>query len=350
MNVDDWMGQSGEWLKGTGTESDVVISSRVRIARNLKRFPFLTTASARVRSEIESHLQEKLERTELPGPLHYFPLATLKEVDRNFLFERHLISREMVAGNGARGAAIGKDEAVSIMVNEEDHLRFQVIRSGLELQEAYELLDSYDSRLEENLSYAYHTRFGYLTACPTNVGTGLRLSVMMHLPASVLSKQMDKVLQSLQRLNYTIRGFYGEGTQPIGDFYQISNQVTLGKSEADLIDEMRRVVPEVLKFERSWRYKLMEDEPKKIEDKVWRGFGLLKHARRISSEETIVLLSALRLGANLNILRKLPIKVINRLCVCTQPSHLQKLSGRVLDHSERDVVRAEYIRGELEKF
>ncbi len=350
MKIDDWMGQSGEWLRGTGAESDVVISSRVRIARNLKRFPFLTTASAQVRSEIEAFLQEKLENAKLPDPLQYFPLTMLKEVDREFLFERHLVSREMAKGSGSRGAAIGQDESISIMVNEEDHLRFQVIRSGFELQEAYDVLTGYDASLEENLSYAYHTQFGYLTACPTNVGTGLRLSVMMHLPASVLSKQMDKVLQSLQRLNYTIRGFYGEGTQPIGDFYQISNQVTLGKTESDLIDEMRRVIPEVLKFERSWRYKLMEDEPKKVEDKVWRAFGLLKYAQQISSEETIAHLSALRLGANLNILRELPIKVINQLCVYTQPSHLQKLSDRVLEPAERDVVRAEYIREQLEKF
>ncbi len=349
MKIDDWMGQSGEWLKGTGSESDVVISSRVRIARNLKRFPFLTTASAQVRSEIETFLQEKFEGSSLPSPLHYFPLAALNEVDRHFLFERHLVSREMAGGSGSRGAAIREDEAVSIMVNEEDHLRFQVIHSGLELQKAYEVLDSFDSRLEENLSYAYHSRFGYLTACPTNVGTGLRLSVMMHLPASVLSKQMDKVLQSLQRLNYTIRGFYGEGTQPIGDFYQISNQVTLGKTETDLIEEMGRVIPEVLKFERSWRYKLMEDEPKKLEDKVWRAFGILKYAQRISSEETIAHLSALRLGANLSILRELPIRLINQLCVYSQPSHLQKLSKRTLAPEERDVVRAEYIREQLEK-
>jgi len=190
------------------------------------------------------------------------------------------------------------------MVNEEDHLRLQVIRSGLQLDEAYEEIDRMDTALEGSLNFAFSPQFGYLTACPTNVGTGLRISVMMHLPAAALSKQMEKVLQSLQRLNYTVRGFYGEGTQPLGDFYQVSNQITMGKSERDIISELKKVIPEILKFERSWRHKLIDDEPRKLEDRVWRAYGILKHARRITSEEATDLLSALRLtrkpGGRLN--------------------------------------------------
>jgi protein arginine kinase len=348
MKVEELLGQSGEWLKGTGHESDVVISSRVRLARNLHRFPFLTVATPAVRSEIEKFIRPRLEDARLPRKLHYWSLAEITPIERTLLVERHLISKEHAQAEGDRGVAVGGDEAISIMVNEEDHLRLQVIRSGLQLDEAFEEIDRMDTALEGQLNFAFHSRFGYLTACPTNVGTGLRISVMMHLPAAVLSKQMDKVLQSLQRLNYTVRGFYGEGTSPVGDFYQVSNQVTLGKSERDIIAEMKKVVPEILKFERSWRVKLLEDEPRKLEDRVWRAYGVLKHARRITSEEATELLSALRLGANMNILTGIPPKVINELFIFTQPGHLQKVERKVLDPEERDVVRAEFIRRKLE--
>jgi protein arginine kinase len=348
MKVEDLLGQPGEWLKGTGNDSDVVISSRVRLARNLHRFPFLTVASPQVRSEIEKFIRPRLEDERLPRTLTYWSLREITALERTLLVERHLISKEHAQAEGDRGAAVGGDEAISIMVNEEDHLRLQVIRSGLQLDEAFEEIDRMDTALEGQLNFAFHPRFGYLTACPTNVGTGLRISVMMHLPAAVLSKQMDKVLQSLQRLNYTVRGFYGEGTSPVGDFYQVSNQVTLGKSERDIIAEMKKVVPEILKFERSWRVKLLEDEPRKLEDRVWRAYGVLKHARRITSEETTELLSALRLGVNMNILTAIPSKAINELFIFTQPGHLQKIERKTLDPDERDVVRADFIRRKLE--
>jgi protein arginine kinase len=348
MKVEDLLSQSGEWLRGTGQEGDVVISSRVRLARNLHRFPFLTVAGNQIRSEIERFVRARLEDSRLPRRLNYWSLGHLTSIERTLLVERHLISKEHAQADGDRGVAVGADEAISIMVNEEDHLRLQVIRSGLQLDEAFEEIDKMDSALEGQLNFAFHSRFGYLTACPTNVGTGLRISVMMHLPAAVLSKQMDKVLQSLQRLNYTVRGFYGEGTSPLGDFYQVSNQVTLGKSERDIIAEMKRVVPEILKFERAWRIKLLEDEPRKLEDRVWRAYGVLKHARRITSEEATELLSALRLGCNLNLLKNMPPKLINELFIFTQPGHLQKLERKTLDADERDVVRADFIRRKLE--
>ena len=348
MKVTDLLSQSGEWLKGTGPEGDVIISSRVRLARNLRRFPFLTVASPEVRGEVEQFVKSKLADPKLPRKLFYWSLGELSQVDRTLLVERHLISREHAQGDGDRGVAVAADEAISIMVNEEDHLRLQVIRSGLQLDEAYDETERMDSSLEGTLNFAFHSRFGYLTACPTNVGTGLRISVMMHLPASVMSKQMEKVLQSLQRLNYTVRGFYGEGTQPLGDFYQISNQITLGKSERDIITEMKKVIPEILKFERSWRHKLLEDEPKKIEDKVWRAYGILKHARRISSEEATDLLSALRLGINLNVITGIPAKAVNELFIFTQPGHLQRIEKKNLDPEERDAVRAEFIRRKLD--
>ncbi len=349
MKLEELLSKTGEWLKGVGPESDVVISSRIRLARNLHRFPFLTVATPQIRSEVESFVRQKIEEVKFPRPIHYWSLARMSAVDRTMLVERHLISREHAQAEGERGVAIGTEESVSVMVNEEDHLRIQAMRSGFQFEEAYEEIDQFDELLERQLNFAFHPQFGYLTACPTNVGTGMRISVMMHLPAAVISKQMDKVLQSLQRLNYAVRGLFGEGTQPLGDFYQISNQVALGKSEKDLIGEMKRVIPEVLKFERSWRYKLMEDEPKKLEDKVWRAYGILRHARKISTEETIDLLSSLRLGANLNIVRDVPIGVINQLFIVTQPSHLQKMAKKTLNAGERDAMRAEYIRTRLEQ-
>jgi len=348
MSVEDLLGRAGEWLKGTGPEGDVVVSSRVRLARNLNRFPFLTLASPAVRTEIERHVGPRLAEGKWPRPLDYWPLEKLSPLDRAFLVERHLISREHAQAEGDRGVAFSADEAVSIMVNEEDHLRLQVLRSGFQLDEAFEEIDRLDTTLEESLNFAFSPRFGYLTACPTNVGTGMRISVLLHLPAVVLAKQVDKVLQSLQRLNYVVRGLYGEGTSPLGDFYQVSNQVTLGKSERDLVGEMKRVVPEILKFERQWRRKLLEVERRRLEDRVWRAWGILRNARRMTSEEAIELLSALRLGVDLELIRGISVRTIHEMFLFIQPAHLQKLERRVLEAEERDAVRADFVRRRLE--
>jgi protein arginine kinase len=348
VKVEELLNGPGEWLKGSGPESDVVVSSRVRLARNLRRFPFLTVASLPVRAEIERFVRPRLEDARLPRRLNYWSLTEISPVERTLLVERHLISREHAQQEGERGVAVGGDESISIMVNEEDHLRLQTIRSGLQVEEAYEEVDRMDTALEGSLNFAFHPKFGYLTACPTNAGTGLRISVMMHLPGVVLAKQMDKVLQTLQSLRLAVRGFYGEGTQPLGDFYQVSNQITLGKSERDIVAELRKVVPEIIKFERGWRHKLLEDEPRRVEDKVWRAYGVLRHARRMTSEEATELLSVVRLGIHGGILPGLALKTVNDLCLSTQPGHLQKAERRVLDPDERDVARADYIRRKLE--
>lgn len=354
MDLQPFLKQSGEWLRGDGPDGDVVISSRVRLARNLHRFPFLTVAPRDVRLQIESFIRGRFEEHLASRGIQYHSLARVPALDRTLLFERHLISREHSLspdGPGAdagRGLALSGDESISIMVNEEDHLRLQALHSGLQLERTWEAIDRIDSILEQHLNYAFHSRFGYLTACPTNVGTGLRLSVMVHVPASVLSKQMEKVLHSLSRVNYTVRGLFGEGTSPIGDLYQISNQITLGRSEKDIISEMRKVIPEVLKFERLWRSRLLNDQPRKVEDKVWRAFGLLKHARSITSEETIELLSHLRLGVNLGLIKGVTTSLLNELFIFTQPSHLQKIEGKLLESDDRDVVRADYLRKRLD--
>lgn len=347
MKIEDLLNQSGEWLKGEGPESDVVISSRARLARNLYRFQFLTVAKPHTRAEIEEYIRVRLLDKKLSKKIFYLQLSKLEPIDRRLLVERHLISKEHAEGENSRAVAVSYDETVSIMVNEEDHLRIQVLRSGLQLENVLKEINEIDNILEESMNYAFNPQFGYLTCCPTNVGTGLRISVMLHLPALVFVKQMDKVLQSLARVNYGVRGLFGEGTPASGDYYQISNQITLGKSEEDIVTEMKNVVPQIIQFERTWRQKLLSEEHKKLEDRIWRAYGILSNARYITSEETIELLSSLRLGINLKLVNDIPMSIVNELFIFTQPSHLQKLEGKVLDPSERDMVRAEFIRKKL---
>jgi len=348
MKIDDLLNQSGEWLKGTGLDSDIVISSRVRLARNLSRFPFLTVATPSIRVEIEEFIKDRLKDKKIDKDISYFSVDKLNQIDRHLLMERHLISRELADdGKNAKGIAFSQDETISIMVNEEDHLRMQVLRSGLQFESAWKEIDRIDSILEGSLNYAFSSQFGYLTCCPTNVGTGMRISIMVHLPALVFVKQMDKVLQSLSRINYSVRGLFGEGTPGIGDYYQISNQITLGKSEGDIVQEMKNVIPQIIQFERTWRYKLLEDDRKRVEDRVWRAYGILRNARSISTEETMDLLSAVRLGLNLKILNTITVDVINELFIFTQPSHLQRIKGRPLEPAERDAIRADFLREKL---
>src|ERR671930_1367871 len=250
MNLDSLTHTSGEWLRGIGPESDIVISSRIRLARNLAAFPFTNRATAHQKAETEALLRDRIAKLDLPHRLGYLPVASLSPLDRQFLVERQLISRELANAEGPRGVALGPRETVSLMINEEDHLRLQVMRSGFALDEAWQDIDKVDDLLEQRVSYAFSDEFGYLTACPTNVGTGMRSSVMLHLPALVWSKQIEKVFRALQKINLVVRGLYGEGSRASGDFYQISNQVTLGKSEQDIIKEIREVIPQIFNYER----------------------------------------------------------------------------------------------------
>jgi protein arginine kinase len=233
------------------------------------------------------------------------------------------------------------------MINEEDHLRLQVLRSGFVLEEAWEDIDRLDDLVEQRVSYAFSDEFGYLTACPTNVGTGMRSSVMLHLPALQLTKQIEKVFRALQKINLAVRGLYGEGTRASGDFYQISNQVTLGKSEADILREIREVIPQIIDYERKARSTLVRESKSLIQDKIARAYGTLRSATMMTSEETMDLLSSVRLGINLSLIEDLTIPTINELFLQTQPAHLQKLQGSALDGEERNVARANYLRLKL---
>src|SRR5438309_5519537 len=259
MNLDSLSHTSGEWLRGTGPESDIVISSRVRLARNLAAFPFTNRATAFQKAEIEGLLRDRIAKLELSPKLGYVNVPGLSTLDRQFLVERQLISRELAAAEGPRGVALGPQETVSLMVNEEDHIRLQVMRSGFALDEAWQQIDRVDDLLEQRVSYAFSDEFGYLTACPTNVGTGMRGSVMLHLPALVMTKDIEKVFRALQKINLAVRGLYGEGSRASGDFYQISNQVTLGKSETKILNEIRDVIPRIITYERQARMSWLRD-------------------------------------------------------------------------------------------
>jgi protein arginine kinase len=347
MDLDNLTHTSGEWLRGTGPESDIVISGRIRLARNLAAFPFTNRASAYQKAEIETLVRDRIGKLALDPALEYVNVPGLSALDRQFLVERQLISRELASAEGPRGVALAPRETVSLMVNEEDHIRLQVMRSGFALDEAWQDIDRVDDLLEERINYAFSEEFGYLTACPTNVGTGMRASVMLHLPALVWTKQIEKVFRALQKINLAVRGLYGEGSRASGDFYQISNQVTLGKSETTILGEIRDVIPQIITYERQARTTLLRESRQALQDRISRAFGTLCSATMMTSEETMDLLSSVRLGVNLALLDDITIPTLNELFIHTQPAHLQKLMGSALDGEERNAARARYLRTRL---
>jgi len=347
MDLDALTRTSGEWLRGAGPESDIVVSSRVRLARNLARYPFVVRTDDTLKAEIEHLLHEKLQTLPLPRKLNYLDVNELELLDRQVLVERQLISREHADSHGSRSVGISDEENVSLMINEEDHLRIQVLRSGLSLDECWEEVDAIDDVMEQAITYAFSERLGYLTACPTNVGTGIRVSVMLHLPALVLTKEIQKVFGALHKISLAVRGLYGEGSQAMGDFYQISNQVTLGKTEEELIKNLKDVVPNIISYERRVRDALVNENRQHLHDQVSRAYGILRNAQTISSEETMHLLSSVRMGINLGLINDLQIPTVNELFIHTQPAHLQKLKNSPLASAERNVVRAHFLRQRL---
>lgn len=344
MTIDDLTTRSGEWLNG-GPLSDIVISSRVRLARNIAGYPFLSKTTDVQRREIEHDLGEKIGSMDLGHETFYVDISRSSELDRQVLVERHLISRQHAEAEGSRGVILSTSEQFALMVNEEDHLRLQVLRGGFQLEEAWKEIDRIDSILEDKINYAFHDRLGYLTACPTNVGTGIRVSVMLHLPALKLTDELEKVMRAARDMHLAVRGLYGEGTEAIGDFYQVSNQTTLGKSEEEIIGEFKdNVIPKIVEYETLARETLVRERPVALDDKIWRAFGLLENARAVSSEETLFLLSHLRMGVSLGRIDRLKLDTLNRLFLLTQPGHLQKIHGAPLDGEQRSIARAEFIR------
>ena len=347
MRLDTLTNSIGEWLRGTGPESDIVMSSRVRLARNLAQFPFVSRATEQDRADTERMLREQIASVPVGRELDYIDVGHLEEIDRRFLVERQLISREHADAQGARGVAIDRLEQVSLMINEEDHLRIQCLHSGLDLHAAWEQIKIVDDQIEKVVSYAFHPRWGYLTACPTNVGTGIRVSVMLHLPALVITRQIDKVFRSLHKISLAVRGLYGEGSQAMGDFYQISNQTTLGRTEDELVQQVADVVPVLIDYERRAREFLVRETQQNVHDQVSRAYGILRTAQTISNEETMQLLSRVRMGVLLGLIGDVKISDINSLLIRTQPAHLQKIRGVDGDSSD-DLERARYLRQHFE--
>src|SRR5437764_2647404 len=254
MKLSDLTNHAGEWLRGNGPMSEIVTSARIRLARNVAGFPFLTRCSRHQRHNLETRVREIILGAQIAPQTMYVDLDAAPEVDRQLLVERHLISRPHASAEGARGVAVGENETVSIMVNEEDHLRIQVLRSGLQLEEAWEQINRIDDQLETKLDWSSHPRFGYLTACPTNVGTGTRVTVILHLPALKLTGEIEKVFRAANEMRLAVRGLFGEGTEYLGDFFQVSNQTTLGKSEQELIHDFKHlVIPKVVEYENQAR-------------------------------------------------------------------------------------------------
>ena len=348
MKLANLTGRAGEWLRGEGPMHDVVISCRVRLARNLASMPFLSACSADQQRQITRQLQQEILDAGLASDIFYVDMDAASQMDRQLLVERHLISRQHAEAQHPRGVAVSGDESVAIMVNEEDHLRIQVLRCGLQLDRAVEEMNRIDDKLEEHLDYAFHSRYGYLTACPTNVGTGLRVSVMLHLPALKMSGKIEQAFRAAKDMKLAIRGLYGEGTEASGDFFQVSNQTTLGKEEGQIVEEfVKSTIPQFIQYEARARKGLLAKDPVAIDDKAYRSVSLLRSARTISSEETMYLLSLVRLGVNTGRITDVDIRAINELFLLTQPAHLQRILGKEMDARGRGKARAAFIRQRL---
>lgn len=340
-----------DWMKREGPDSDIVISSRIRIARNLRPYSFPMLATNQQSKQVLDHVEEASKNDELETISHFefIHLSDMKELEKMVLVEKHLISPAL-ANDSRNGAVMLNDnESISIMVNEEDHLRIQCMSPGFQIKEAWDLANQIDDIFENQLDYAFDEKRGYLTSCPTNVGTGIRASVMLHLPALVLTQQINRILSAITQVGLTVRGLYGEGSEAIGNLFQISNQITLGQSEEEIIDNLYSVVKQIIEHERAARQKLLSESNHWINDRVSRSFGILSHAVIMDSKEAAQRLSDVRLGVDLEMISNVSSSVLNEMMVMTQPGFLQQDAGHKLSAEERDIRRAVMIRAQLAK-
>jgi len=341
---------NAEWVSGTGPLSDTVISSRIRLARNIEGIPFPPRADQAELKNIFELSQKAIEGSSLLKDFNLLLLDELNSLEIQFLVEKHLISiyhaREKYS---YRGCFFNQKETFSIMINEEDHFRIQYLLPGLQLNKIWEIINKIDDEIEKNVIYAFGEKEGYLTSCPTNVGTGMRASVMLHLPALVMTNRVNDVLKAISKIGYAIRGFYGEGTEVMGNLFQVSNQITLGLSEEEIIDNLEKVNQQIINQEQKTRKDLLSESKSQIEDQVWRAYGILRNARIISSTEAMELLSKLRFGVELGIISHLDLGILNKLMLSIQPAHLQMLSGKDLSPFNRDLQRAMLIRKKISK-
>ncbi|PTX58142.1 protein arginine kinase [Melghirimyces profundicolus] len=336
-----------EWMRGKGPRSDIVISSRVRLARNLSGLPFPMLATSSQSSDIVRRVEEALRSDNRPAALDKAELIRmddLSDLEKRVLVEKHLISPHLAEESRHGAVVLSPNEAVSIMINEEDHIRIQCLFPGLQPQEAWKLADELDDWFERRLTYAFSETTGYLTSCPTNVGTGIRASVMVHLPALAMTQQINRLFPAITQVGLAVRGIYGEGSEALGNLYQVSNQVTLGQREEDIIEKLTGVVRQMIQHEHSARSRLREISLTKLEDRVHRSYGILSHARVLSSKEAMERLSDVRLGIDMGLISGVSANVMNELMVLTQPGFLQTRAKQRLDAEERDIRRAGMIR------
>ena len=350
MAIHNILTNTGEWLRGEGPHSQIVISSRVRLARNLKNHAFPGWAKKTERLQILETIKPCVEA--LPDMNEAFSVYSqdLSALEKQVLVERHLISREHAAKGVGSAVVMNRKQTLSIMVNEEDHLRMQAIRAGLQLKSVFKMIDKIDSALEERLDFAFHAQLGYLTACPTNVGTGMRGSAMVHLPALVLSEQINQVIQAVNKIGLAVRGLYGEGTEALGNLFQVSNQTTLGEKEDEIIARLHKVIEQIIEHEQNARQLLVQKKPNTLLDHIGRAYGILRHAYSMSSKEALNLLSFMKLGIDLGFFPEECRQPVDELFIETQPAHLQKGTQQKLAADERDSLRAEIVRTKLGDF
>ncbi|MDR5659910.1 protein arginine kinase [Serpentinicella sp. ANB-PHB4] len=335
-----------KWIKEAGPQSDIVLSTRVRLARNFEGKSFPHQLNSEEAKEITDTVFNtvRLGNESFEKDFKLIGMDGIDELEQLNLLERHLVSPDLIKNTGIASVLLNTEETLSILINEEDHIRIQCLLPGFQLQEAWDTANNLDDLLEENIKYAFEEQLGYLTACPTNLGTGIRVSVMLHLPALTLTGHIQGVLKAAGQVGLAIRGIYGEGTDFLGHLYQLSNQVTLGATEQEIISNIKDVTTQVIQNERSLREQLMMTRKLELEDKIYRSYGILKNARIMTRKEAMTLISDVKLGMALGLVEDISIEKLNELIALIQPGCLQKHFGKELTDSERDFKRSQLIR------
>jgi len=347
MDIHEFLVPPAETARRKGPFDRIVMSSRVRLARNIKDASFPGWAKKPERIRVLEMIRPIIEKLPEMKRSYSEAMDNLSTLDKQILVERHLISREHAAKSAGSGLVLNQDETLCFMINEEDHLRMQALRPGLQLREAWTAIDQADSLLEKKLDYAFSAEFGYLTACPTNIGTGIRVSAMLHLPGLVLAEQITPIIQSVNKLGLAVRGLYGEGTEALGNVFQVSNQMTLGETESAIVERLEKVLAQIIEHEENARATLLEKKPKVVFNHIGRAYGILANAHSISSKETMNLLSLMRLGVDIALFPGVDRSLVDELFILTQPAHLQKQHSEKLSAEERDLLRADMVRNRL---
>src|SRR6266478_7900807 len=347
MHIDEFLPPPSETARREGPHNRIVLSSRVRLARNLRGLAFPGWAKKVERIKALELIRPAVESLTVMAGAFSESMDNLTVLDKNILVERHLISREHAAKSAGSGLVLNREESLCVMINEEDHLRMQALRPGLQLKEAWLAIDQADTSLERKLDYAFSSDVGYLTACPTNLGTGIRVSAMLHLPGLVLAEQINPIIQSVNKLGLAVRGLYGEGTEALGNVFQVSNQMTLGESESAIVERLEKVLGQIIEHEENARGTLLEKKSKMVYNHIGRAYGILANAHSISSKETMNLLSLMRLGVDMGLFPGVDRSLVDELFILTQPAHLQKQHSEKLSAEERDLLRADMVRERL---